>query len=99
MKRYMTMILSLLLAAGIGSACYILVLQKQVASDAALTAGQEPPRPAGTRQKAASRERPRVSPPVEKLPEDTIFFTGFVRGRSQLTLKNKYAGFVSKVNV
>ena len=28
-----------------------------------------------------------------------VFFVGFVRGRSQVTLKNKYAGFVSKVNV
>lgn len=99
MKRYLTMILSLLLAAGIGSACYILVLQRQVAADAALTAAQEPPRSAGPRQKAVRRERPRVSPPVATVPEDTVFFTGFVRGRSQLTLKNKYAGFVSKVNV
>lgn len=28
-----------------------------------------------------------------------ISFVGYVRGRSQTTLKNKYAGFVSKVRV
>lgn len=101
MKRYFTMILSVLLAAGIGLACYILVLQKQVAADAALTAAQGTPRSAGTGQKAVRRERPRPlpQPQEETASEYTIFFTGFVRGRSQLTLKNKYAGFVSKVNV
>lgn len=92
------MILSVLLAAGIGSACYILVLQKQI-TDAAQTGQTAAPRSAGNRPKAVRRERPRVTPAAETASEDTIFFTGFVRGRSMLTLKNKYAGFVTKVHV
>lgn len=44
------------------------------------------------------RSRDRKKTP-EKEDPSLIEFVGFVRGRSQITLMNKYAGFVSKVNV
>lgn len=104
MKQYLTVIPAVLLAVVIGLVCYTLGRQNQASENSRIE--QVSPGIAENTLKELRAELDQLKEheakqptEEEEEPEDTVYFTGFVRGRSMLTLKNKYAGFVSKINV
>ena len=100
MKQFCIAIIAVLTAAAIGLSCYILGLHKQIAATAQ--------RELHALLSEESAELKKMREELDRLKENgfrqpgekrTICFTGFVRGRSQMTLKNKYTGFVSKIHI